>query len=378
MSFLRDPKHKREHLFGLYSPSQNYYFQANNAKDAQEWVEAIRGEARIEEEEEEMFLASPLVRRQSYGFANFFQSGGNELSPYNPAHMNNHPEAVAEHERRMVSSSPEPQMLPPRRLSTQQLQTQQQQQPPPQPQRPQQHPYNQPESLAWSGNEMGLSDYSDGDVQNKLPGMSSDSLTAHSPPSQKVPMHALNEPRRSQTEVRNASQSSGLGNLETDPDRVIWQGWLWLLRSKGGVRQWKDSWAVLRPRNLILYKDETEYAAQLILPLSSIVNVVERDPLSRTKKHCLQIITEEKSYRFSAHDEETLVRCLGAFKSLLTKRRGLEIRAAAAAAAAVSPPIAPTVLPTGVLSASPSGASPFTPTPHIPTLATPAPMPIST
>ncbi|KIH89234.1 PH domain containing protein [Sporothrix brasiliensis 5110] len=369
VSFLRDPKHKRDHLFGLYSPSRNYYFQASSAKDAQEWVEAIRSEARIEEEEEEMFLASPLVRRQSYGFTNLFHATGNELSPYNPTHMNNHPDAVAEHERRMVSSSPEPQMPPPRRLSAQQIQ---QQQP-----RPQQHPYNQPESLAWSGNEMGLSDYSDGDAQNKLPGMSSESLTAQSPPSSMQPVHPVNEPRRSQTEIRNASQSSGLGTLETDPDRVIWQGWLWLLRSKGGVRQWKDSWAVLRPRNLILYKDETEYAAQLILPLSSIVNVVERDPLSRTKKHCLEIITEEKNYRFSAHDEDTLVRCLGAFKSLLTKRRGLEIRAAAAAAAAVSPS-GPVVLPAGTLSSSPSGAGPFTPTSHIPSLTTPAPVPIST
>lgn len=131
--------------------------------------------------------------------------------------------------------------------------------------------------------------------------------------------------------VRNISQASGIGSLETDPDRVVWQGWLWILRSKGGVRQWKNSWAVLRPRNLILYKDESEYAAQFIVSLSSIVNVVERDPMSRSKQHCLEIITEEKSYRFAAHDEETLLQCLGTFKSLLAKRRELETRAAAAA-----------------------------------------------
>jgi hypothetical protein len=103
------------------------------------------------------------------------------------------------------------------------------------------------------------------------------------------------------------------------------------------VRQWKDSWAVLRPRNLILYKDESEYTAQFILPISSIVNVVDIDPVSKTKTHCLQIITEEKSYRFCAHGEETLVQCLGAFKSILAKRRELEARAAATAAAATAP-----------------------------------------
>ncbi|CAK7218832.1 hypothetical protein SCUCBS95973_003617 [Sporothrix curviconia] len=371
VSLLRDPKHKREHLLGLFSPSRNYYFQASSAQDAQEWVEAIRAESRIEEDEEEMFLSSPVVRHQSYGFASFFHAGGGNASPYPPAHMNNHPDAVAEHER-MLSSSPEPQAPPPRRLSTVQQQQQQQH-----------HPYNHPESLAWSGNEMGLSDYSDGDMQNKLPGMSSDSLAAHSPPSSMPPMHPINEPRRSQTDARNASQSSGLGNLETDPDRIVWQGWLWLLRSKGGVRQWKDSWAVLRPRNLILYKDGNEYAAQLIVPMSSIVDVVERDPLSRTKKHCLQVITEEKNYRFSAHDEETLVHCLGAFKSLLTKRRGLEMRAAAAAAAAAVnpanlPTTMPAALPTTALSSLPSGAPPLTPPSCITTLTAPTPVKIST
>ncbi|CAK7223279.1 hypothetical protein SBRCBS47491_005154 [Sporothrix bragantina] len=381
VSLLRDPKHKRKHLFGLFSPSRNYYFQASSEKEAQEWVEAIRAESRIEEEEEEMFLSSPVVRRQSYGFASLFHTGGDTSSPYPPAHMNNHPDAVAEHER-MLSSSPEPQVHPPPRLSTQQLQVQQPPTPKQQQQQQQQHPYSQPESLAWSGNEMGLSDYSDGDMQNRLPGMSSDSLTAHSPPSSMQPVHPINEPRRSQTDVRNASMSSNLGNLETDPDRVVWQGWLWLLRSKGGVRQWKDSWAVLRPRNLILYKDETEYAAQLIVPMSSIVDVVERDPLSRTKKHCLQVITEEKNYRFSAHDEETLVHCLGAFKSLLTKRRGLEMRAAAAAAAAAGPanppPMTPVALPTAAVSSSLSGAPPFTPPSCITTLTAPTPVKIST
>ncbi|KAK7213546.1 hypothetical protein V2G26_020724 [Clonostachys chloroleuca] len=115
-------------------------------------------------------------------------------------------------------------------------------------------------------------------------------------------------------------------NVERDPDRVIWQGWLWFLRTKGGVRQWKHLWGVLRPRNFIMYKNESEYAAQHIIRLSAIVNVVDIDPLSKSKTDCLQIITEEKSYRFCTHDEESLIQCLGAFKSLLAKRREIEAR----------------------------------------------------
>jgi hypothetical protein len=87
-------------------------------------------------------------------------------------------------------------------------------------------------------------------------------------------------------------------------------------------------WAVLRPINLILYKDQHEYTAQWILPLSAVVDVVDTDAV-KNKDKCLQIITEEKSHRFCTHSEDALVEFMGAFKSLLAKRRGLEARVAA-------------------------------------------------
>ena len=119
---------------------------------------------------------------------------------------------------------------------------------------------------------------------------------------------------------RNVSQMSGF-NVELDPERVVWQGYLLYLKSKGGVRQWKDLWAVIRPRNIALYKNDSEYSPILIIPLSSVINAVEIDPISRTKRNCLQVITEEKSYKFCAHNEGDLDKSLGAFKSLLAKRK---------------------------------------------------------
>lgn len=95
------------------------------------------------------------------------------------------------------------------------------------------------------------------------------------------------------------------------------------------MKQWKDMWGVLRPRNLILYKNESEYTAQWIVELSDVVDVVDTDPVSKNKENCLQIITEEKGFRFCTHDEESLVQFIGAFKSLLAKRRGLEARVVA-------------------------------------------------
>ena len=41
-----------------------------------------------------------------------------------------------------------------------------------------------------------------------------------------------------------------------DDERVIWNGYLLCLKSKGGVKQWKKLWVVLRPKNLAFYKNE--------------------------------------------------------------------------------------------------------------------------
>ena len=292
VAFLKDPKQKRKNVFGLFSPSRNFHFQADSTQEAQDWVNLIRRDARIEEEEEEMFLASPIIRRQSYGMGGFLPSVPD-------------PGRVLPASDRIASSSPEPLEAPVAQFT------------PPTRQTPQMF-----ESSGVSGNELAShSDFSDSDAQ-RLHGASIENLAVQAPP-------VSLSPDRPDLGARNASQISGIG-VEHDPDRVIWQGRLWFLRSKGGVKQWKNSWAVLRPRNLILYKDQSEYAAQFIVQMSSIVNVVDLDPISRTKKFCLQIITEEKSYRLAAHDEESLVQCLGAFKSLLAKRRELEARAAAA------------------------------------------------
>ncbi|KAL1842836.1 hypothetical protein VTJ49DRAFT_4003 [Mycothermus thermophilus] len=290
VTLLKDPKNKRPNVFGLFSPSKNYHFQAPTLKDAQEWVDLIRQDARIEEEEEEMFLASPPVR------------SGTLIDSSNPSRAFSSPDAF-------LSSSPEPPEAPVRTSGGKRS-----------PRRP-----SQLDSSGLSGAELAShSDFSDFDA-HRVPAASFESLTAPQlPTSPAVPRTSLGGVTGNRPSV---------GQLDADPDRIVWQGWMWFHRSKGGVRQWKKSWGVLRPRNFILYKDEAESSVLFVLYLASIVNVVEIDPVSRTKKNCLQIITDEKTYRFCTRDEEALVQCLGAFKSQLAKRRELEVKAAAAATA---------------------------------------------
>ncbi|KAH9906192.1 PH domain-containing protein [Xylariomycetidae sp. FL2044] len=301
VTLLKDPKGKRHNLFGLFSPARNYHFEAPSARDAQQWVELIRRDARIEEEEEEMFLASPIVRRQSFSPAAMLKNKSTEATnqPFldKDGPITGSPEPVERPVSKPVSSSAR---------------------------RPSQNDYS-----GVSGNELGSqSDLSDIEA-SRAHGPSIDSLQARStlasPSAVQLDSSSKTRPIIGS---RNASQLSGL-NIEQDPDRVVWQGWLWFLKGKRGMRKWKNCWAVLRPRNLILYKDESEYTASFILSLSTVLNVVDIDPVSKTKTQCLQVITDEKGYRFCAHNEESLVHCLGAFKSLLSKRKELEARVAA-------------------------------------------------
>ncbi|KAF4626186.1 hypothetical protein G7Y89_g11979 [Cudoniella acicularis] len=281
VAFLKDPKHKRQNVFGLFSPSRNYHLEAASRKDAEQWVELIRQEARIEEEEEEMLLASPGSNPTGFERAMRFRNEQRHLQ-----------------EERFGSSSPEP-MDPIPKLSRNQATLAASR--------------RLSHTIEYSGNELAShSDMSDGDMM-RAAGASSLSIPEES--------LAVQPPAtRSMMGARNASQMSGF-NLEMDPERVVWQGYLLYLKMKGGVRQWKDLWAVIRPRNIALYKNDSEYSPILLIPLSTVINAVEIDPVSRTKRHCLQVITEEKSYKFCAHDEDTLDKSLGAVKSLLAKRK---------------------------------------------------------
>lgn len=289
VAYLKDPKGRREHVFGLFSPERNHHFQARDEKDARAWVELIKREARIDEQHG-LLLGSSVVT--TAGLEQYFPPGD---------------ENGRWEQDRLGSSSPEP-VEKTARLST----TRDGIRIP---------VIGRPSTgnIEYSGDDQGLnSDFSDTPppqsysdpsfgsfVHRKVRGVSST-------PTPTQPIYPGT--------ARDASQHSGF-HVDHDDERVVWHGYLLCLKSKGGVRQWKRLWAVLRPKNLAFYKDEQEYAARLIIPLSNMIDAVEIDPVSRTKFHCMQIIAEEKSYRFCAPSEEALARWLGALKSQLARRK---------------------------------------------------------
>lgn len=276
----RDSKKKMEHVFGVFSPERNYHLGATTDKEAQQWVDLIRAEARIDEEEEEMILLSPTGKKTFTGFDRSKRERVGSSS--------------SEAEPRPSSSAAPENMHSARRPS---------------------------HTLQYSGNDYGsFSDFSDtgGPVHMPL-------------------QDSVNSLPRTSQQITNTSQHSNIGTMPDD-ERVIYHGWLYVLKSKGGVRQWKKLWVVLRPKALGLYKNDQEYSANLIIPFSSIIDAVDIDPASKSKQYCMQVISEEKNLRFCAPDEDSLAKWLGAFKSLLVKRKEAEHHRVLQAAANGQPP----------------------------------------
>ena len=315
----KDPKRKEKAVFALFSPSRNYHLEALSEKDAEEWIEVIRREARIGDEEEEIYLMSP---------------GGAHTSPYQTFGRNVTTQISPGADESTVgyASSSDAEGLSPSYVlpktrdkgaiaTTTTTAT---------------NTARQPSFASYSGADHGsVSDFSD--IGGSAARMSALSLTNTEPrpstsstrPPQVSASHAQT-PARPPLDIRSVSQMSGLGlsakevhraQNPQEEERVVYHGWIYLLKSRSGVRQWKKVWLVARPKGLALYKSEEEYTALLILPFSSIIDAVEIDPISRSKTFCMQVISEERNYRFCAVDEESLARCLGALKSLISKRK---------------------------------------------------------
>ncbi|MCJ1404589.1 hypothetical protein MMC11_007815 [Xylographa trunciseda] len=297
VAYLKDPKGRRQNIFGLFSPAKNFHLQAKDEKDARDWVELISHEARIDEQEEEMAYGSPAAQENSY------QSLTHTLRSSD--------DHDASDRERLASSSPEPAELSRPSTTRDGIRI-------PGAVKPLHQEFD------YSGNDHGsYSDFSDTAptrIYGQLSALQSNpALRVNSNAATSVPSTVSSKQQR--PEVGQSLSELNMHQTEQDAERVVWHGYLLCLKSKGGVRQWKKLWVVLRPKNLAFYKTEEEYSAHLIVPLSSIISAVEIDPVSKSKSHCMEIIAEEKSFRFCAQSEEALARWLGALKSQLARRK---------------------------------------------------------
>ncbi|KAK5137319.1 hypothetical protein LTR08_000289 [Meristemomyces frigidus] len=306
----KDPKRREQHVLGLFSPARNYHLSARSEQDAQEWVELIRRQARFAEDEEELCLASPGGAASEYH--GFERSIDARISP-----LNDERGGYTSSDAEILSPSGHPP--------------------------PNARPRGNTGLSVYSGPEQGsYSDFSDSagpsarfsalslaytDGRPSTSSMQQPSAQQHSIYGQMPDIPSMGARNPSQLSGLTTSPSaprSAVQSPQDDSERVFFHGWLYLLKSKSGVRQWKKVWVVLRIQALALYKNEEEYTALLILPFHTIIDVVEIDSISKSKTSCMQVISEERNYRFCAFNEESLTKWLGAFKSLLSKRKAKE------------------------------------------------------
>lgn len=93
-----------------------------------------------------------------------------------------------------------------------------------------------------------------------------------------------------------------------------------LLRLKKRYNQWQRQYAVLTVDSLSFYKSQSSAHQHKkpikTIPVDQLLDVVELDPLSKSKPYCMQLITPAKRIRFSLDSEPELTKWLVAIKSI--------------------------------------------------------------
>ena len=306
----RDPKKKERHVFALFTSERNYHVEAKSESDAQQWVEMIRSQARIDEEEDEIIaLMSPTLEKPPGMDSGFFGKMTSN-APQGPGGETSASEVEAapmqirkSRSRNNVGTNPE-NMHSTQRKSSVGL------------------------SYLSGAEQASYSDFSDNGGHYPESTLSLPVQQTQAEKEERArKVDEIYQPSAVQgaerpTAKRSTSAISARAiQSPSDSERVVYNGYLYMLKSKRGMRQWKSVWAVLRGKSLALYKNEEEYKPLYIINFSSIVDAVDIDNLSRSKRHCFQVITDERQFKFCAPGEEEVAQWVGGFKALLAKRR---------------------------------------------------------
>ncbi|KAL4931495.1 PH domain-containing protein [Aspergillus undulatus] len=275
---IKSHRSSRQCVFAIFTSSKNYRFQALSDTDMEDWITRIRAESRLNEDEEALLALSKKQEKQNTAALN--RQRVYDTTDHSDTEFQGRTSSP-EFGRELPSSSRKKSVAP----------------------------------IDFSANDItSYSEWSDG------PGSNTDVRSKSRPSINKLSSSALTG--QSSALANDAGKAQEVGVLR-DPERVVCSGNLQCLKIKGGVRHWKRLWVVLRAKSLSFYKDEQEYSATEIIPMSQIFDVAEVDPMSRSKNFCLQIIAEEKIIRLSTPDEESLTKWLGALKSIIVARKKL-------------------------------------------------------
>jgi hypothetical protein len=217
----KDPKKPSDGFFTIYTPSRNFHFDARTQNEAGEWIERIRGAARIDEYE--TGLETGLATSEDEGLETTTGAPGSS-GMVGPSGPRNIPGAVGSAQaRRQFSGS-----------------------------HGAQDQFGASVGSFSSISSLGAANFPGSSLSLSLSppqGTTATNITTTDSNSQ---AQSHQGKWTGSTPSRQVSQAAA----EVDQERVLRDGWMYLLKSKGGVKKWKPVWTVLRARTLAIYPNE--------------------------------------------------------------------------------------------------------------------------
>lgn len=94
-----------------------------------------------------------------------------------------------------------------------------------------------------------------------------------------------------------------------------------LLRFHKRYNQWKKVYIVLSDRTFNLHKHETDKEPYKRLLVKDLVDAIEIDPISSSKKWCFLVITPKKRIRLCAASEDEMTQWLASLKTVINRKK---------------------------------------------------------
>ncbi|KAJ3162412.1 hypothetical protein HDU86_004892 [Geranomyces michiganensis] len=127
-----------------------------------------------------------------------------------------------------------------------------------------------------------------------------------------TPSHARGETSSSEEEGDDGD-AAGAAGAPIDDSVVIMQGYLekrvahnYKKIATAGVKGWKKRWFVLRGGSLFGYKNDGEYVVKRLIPLSSVLDILEIDPQGKHHSFCFKIVLPKRQLVLCADTEKEM------------------------------------------------------------------------
>lgn len=93
----------------------------------------------------------------------------------------------------------------------------------------------------------------------------------------------------------------------------------YLLKRGAKYNGWKKRWFVLRNQKLSYYKNEKEYEIRGMIPLRSVLDVLDCTPPTKHKRHCFRVITPSRPFICCAESAESAKAWISALRGELAE-----------------------------------------------------------